>query len=202
MFKKRDAIVLVVALTLAAGIFGASRLLGGRPPEGVQAQFGEDIALESLAPALTESAGPASSRLATADSPAPVATAPPRRTASHTPMPTVTAAGAPAVLAASPTPRAYLSVSVKGIEYEPIPLDHETEFALRQKDTGAENVIHVTADSIWMASSSCDNQDCVEQGAVTLQNMNARVLENMIVCLPNEVLLALLTPEAASEVLR
>lgn len=48
-----------------------------------------------------------------------------------------------------------------------------------------------------MKSSSCDNQACVHQGIVTLENMSTRVLQNMIICLPNEVVLSLLTPEEA-----
>jgi len=46
-----------------------------------------------------------------------------------------------------------------------------------------------------MAESSCDNQDCIYQGTVTLENKKERVLQNMILCLPNEVILELLTEE-------
>ena len=60
-------------------------------------------------------------------------------------------------------------------------------------------MIHVTADSIAMASSTCDNQDCVKQGTVSLDNKDTRVLQNMIICLPNGVTLELLTPEEVEE---
>ena len=62
------------------------------------------------------------------------------------------------------------------------------------------NTIHVTPDSIWMEHSTCDNQDCVMQGTVSLDNMETRVLSNMIICLPNEVVLELHTPETLESV--
>jgi hypothetical protein len=46
-----------------------------------------------------------------------------------------------------------------------------------------------------MESATCENQDCVHQGEVTLENKNARVLENLIICLPNQVYLELYSTE-------
>lgn len=93
-----------------------------------------------------------------------------------------------------PPAEAYLVVSVGGAIYEPLPLLGEGAFTLKQ-DENTTNTVHVTRDSVWMEHSTCDNQDCVEQGTVTLDNMETRVLYNMIVCLPNEVVLELHTPE-------
>jgi len=89
---------------------------------------------------------------------------------------------------------AYLVVSVQGVLYEPLPLAGEGSFTIKQ-DENTTNTIHVTPDSVWMEHSTCDNQDCVDQGTVSLENMNSRVLGNMIICLPNEVVLELHTPE-------
>lgn len=89
---------------------------------------------------------------------------------------------------------AYLVVSVQGVLYEPLPLAGEGSFTIKQ-DESTTNTIHVTPDSVWMEHSTCDNQDCVDQGTVSLENMNSRVLSNMIICLPNEVVLELHTPE-------
>ena len=86
--------------------------------------------------------------------------------------------------------------------YEPIPLLEEADYSISQKAVGLENVIHVTPDSIVMASANCDNQDCVKQGAVTLENRDTRVLQNMIICLPNGVTLELLTPKEVAELLQ
>lgn len=90
---------------------------------------------------------------------------------------------------------AYLLVTARGVQYEPIALDQEADLTLRQKETGAENVIHITPGSAGMASSTCDNQDCVEQGTITLENMNTRILQNMIICLPNQVMLEMITAD-------
>lgn len=107
-----------------------------------------------------------------------------------------TASSAPeATPHASEMAKAYLLVSVKGALYEPIPLYSEGSYSIRQTDVNAENVIHVTQDSVYMESSTCDNQDCVLQGTVSLDNMAERVLGNMIICLPNQVTLELYTQE-------
>ena len=62
-----------------------------------------------------------------------------------------------------------------------------------------ENAIHVTQDSMYMKSATCENQNCIKQGTVNLQNMETRVLGNMIICLPNRVVLELLLPEEVGE---
>ena len=87
--------------------------------------------------------------------------------------------------------RAYLLMTVGGTTYAPLALTAEGDFTIRQEATGAENVVHVTPDSIAMKSANCDNQDCVEQGEVTLENKGERILGNMIICLPNQVTLQL-----------
>jgi hypothetical protein len=50
-----------------------------------------------------------------------------------------------------------------------------------------------------MEDSTCENHDCVEQGMVTLENRDERILSNMIICLPNQVTLQLFTPEELLE---
>lgn len=92
-------------------------------------------------------------------------------------------------------PEAYLLVTVGGVTYQPLPLQDEGEFSITQGETGMVNTVHVTRDSIRMAASTCDNQDCVDQGVVTLESMNTRVLGNMIICLPHQVTLELYTAE-------
>ena len=94
----------------------------------------------------------------------------------------------------TPAVSAYLVVTVQGMMYEPLPLAGEGSFTIKQ-DENTTNTIHVTPDSVWMEHSTCDNQDCVDQGTVSLDNMSTRVLSNMIICLPNEVVLELYTPE-------
>ena len=111
----------------------------------------------------------------------------------HAPAPDPSPDASPAAAAESSV-RAYLVVTVGGMVYEPLPLGGDGSFTVRQNET-TSNTIHVTPSSVWMEHSSCENQDCVDQGVVSLENMSTRILGNMIICLPNEVVLELHTPE-------
>lgn len=122
----------------------------------------------------------------------------PTATAQATDAAEATQAPADGTEAASPA-KAYLVVTVAGTMYEPIPLAENGRYTVRRGDM--VNVIEVTEDSIRMAESSCDNQDCVEQGVVNLENRENRVLQNMVICLPNEVVLEIYTPEELTELL-
>ena len=93
--------------------------------------------------------------------------------------------------------KAYLLVEVAGTTYEPILLEEEGRYTITRGEM--VNVIAATPDSIYMHSSTCDNQDCVIQGVVSLQNRADRVLQNVIVCLPNEVVLYLYTENEVRE---
>ncbi len=105
----------------------------------------------------------------------------------------------------APTPtaepaRAYVLVSwASGQGWLPLaPEGEEYSFPLQQADTQGhllENVIHVTDSGVYMESATCENQDCVKQGYVTVENRETRVLSNMIICLPQQVTLQLFTPE-------
>lgn len=93
---------------------------------------------------------------------------------------------------------AYLSVQIGQVVYDPIPLLEENTLELVQSD-GKRNVVAFTPGSIVMHASNCDNQDCVHQGKVTLDNRDQRVLMNMIICLPNQVVLSLLDAREAQK---
>ncbi len=95
---------------------------------------------------------------------------------------------------------AFLLIRSKQSASVPIPLNEDYSFTIRQQD-GSENVIHVGMNSFYMESSNCDNQNCVEEGTVTLENMNSRILFNMILCLPHELSLEMLTPAEAEQTL-
>ena len=85
--------------------------------------------------------------------------------------------------------KAFLVVTVGDKTYQPIPLTEEGYYRLRHGD--CINIVHVTPTSIDMHEANCDNQDCVEQGEVTLENKGERILGNRIICLPNQVTLQL-----------
>ncbi|MBE5768765.1 MAG: hypothetical protein E7333_04130 [Clostridiales bacterium] len=78
-----------------------------------------------------------------------------------------------------------------GEEARWIPLpDEPYNIRLTMTDAQGEqtvNVITLTKDSAVMSYSTCDNQDCVQQGVVTLDNKGTRPLGNMIICLPQNV---------------
>ncbi len=85
-------------------------------------------------------------------------------------------------------------ITIGGVSYEPIALTGDGQYiTLRQGDAGLENTVYVTSHSMRMEHANCDNQDCIEQGEVTLENKDERLLGDFIVCLPNQVTLELLT---------
>lgn len=92
---------------------------------------------------------------------------------------------------------AFLIVTVGNTTYEPIPLTEDGYYGLSHD--GCYNIIHVTENSVSMYESNCENQDCVEQGEVTLENKDTRILGNMIICLPNQVTLQLCNREELTE---
>ena len=94
------------------------------------------------------------------------------------------------------SPQAYLRVQVGDQVWEPIALADGDEYTINQPD-GKTNVVRTTATGAVMHSSTCDNQSCVQQGEVTLENRDMRVLTNMIICLPTQVILEVLTPAEA-----
>lgn len=124
---------------------------------------------------------------------------------SHTPEAAATDTPAPSVGASIFSQQVeeplYLVVTVGSMTYEPIPLVEDSEYTLTQRDGEMSNTVHVTKDSVYMAHSTCDNQDCVQQGEVTRANRQTRILGNMIVCLPNQVTLQLCTAQDIAQML-
>lgn len=86
----------------------------------------------------------------------------------------------------------YLRIQLGSGQETFVPLDHKDTLTIDQGN-GHINVVAIDIDSATMHSSTCKNQNCVSQGTVTLENKETRALLNTIVCLPNQVLLELLT---------
>lgn len=87
----------------------------------------------------------------------------------------------------------------------PLPLEGEYTRTIRQKmadGTEAVNVLHLTSGGVWMEDSNCEGHDCINEGEVTLENREERVLWNMIICLPHQLSLELITREEAVQMLR
>ena len=82
----------------------------------------------------------------------------------------------------------------------PLPTEGEYTRTIRQTmPDGSEaiNVLHLTPSGIWMEEANCEGQDCVGEGEVTLENREERVLWNMIICLPHQLALELITRDEA-----
>ena len=87
----------------------------------------------------------------------------------------------------------------------PLPLEGEYSRTLRQKmPDGSEyvNVLHVTPKGFLMEDANCEGHDCVNQGEVTLENREERILWNMVICLPHQVSAELITREEAEQMLQ
>ena len=106
---------------------------------------------------------------------------------------------------AAPAP-GYVLVTASGLTgWLPLPAEGEKTFPLPQvlsDGTQTLNIIHLTPNSVYMEDSTCENHDCVDQGVVSFENKGDRILGNMIVCLPNQVLLELYTAEEVAELVR
>ena len=94
----------------------------------------------------------------------------------------------------------YLLLTTASGTRMPIPLNEDNAFRISQAD-GSENVVHIGKDSFFMESSNCENQTCVQEGEVTLANRDTRVLLNMVICLPHNIRLELVTREEAKSFL-
>ena len=86
----------------------------------------------------------------------------------------------------------------------PLPLEGEYTRTIRQTmadGTEAVNVLHLTSNGVWMEDSNCEGHDCINEGEVTLENREERVLWNMIICLPHQLSLELITRDEAVSLL-
>ncbi len=52
---------------------------------------------------------------------------------------------------------------------------------------GSENTVELTGETVYMLSANCENQDCVNMGAVTRDNLEMRVMGGFIICLPHRL---------------
>lgn len=198
--KPKDMLIILIAVAIAGGLLLLSRQLGssggrragGQLPQAATEPPAEDTrqpAEETKQPA-EETKQPGEETEQPGEETAPARTEGPAADGISADDPGT----APTLIPA----QAYLSVQIDKIVYDPIPLLEENLLELVQPD-GKRNVIAFTPQGILMHSANCDNQDCVRQGEVTLNNRGKRVLSNMIICLPNRVVLSLLTPEEANK---
>ena len=87
----------------------------------------------------------------------------------------------------------------------PLPQEGEYTKTIRQKMTDESemvNVLHITPTGFWMEESNCEGQDCIGEGEVTLENRLERILGNMVICLPHQMVVYLITREEAEKMIK
>lgn len=76
-------------------------------------------------------------------------------------------------------------IYVKDVEYQRVSLE-DPQLVVIEQD-GKHNKVQVTKDGFFMYEATCENQDCLLQGEVTLENLTRRPLGAWVICLPNQV---------------
>lgn len=185
MPKKKDALIVAAVLLVAAAMLAASRLLP-------KTDLSQKVAQETLAPDAIEYLD---------ETPAPTAAPLEAETPQATDVPQTTDAPQQAAVA-GPMPAAqteevkgYVVITVGNRQYgDPIPMDRDKVITIRQS-SGEVNKVHITPEKVYMESSTCENQDCVGQGEITLENYSTRILSTYVICLPNAVTIELVPVE-------
>ncbi|MBR5302913.1 MAG: NusG domain II-containing protein [Clostridia bacterium] len=196
MLKRKDVLLIALVLALAAAMLGISKLM----PKTDLSTKTADVTLAPDAIEYVE-ATPAPAEAATAEPTAeptqvPAATAEPTAEPTQVPAATAEPTAEPQKEAAmfGPMPpkkaevvRGHVLLTVAGRQHgDPIPMDRDKIITLRQDD-GRINKVHITPEKVYMESSTCDNQDCVQQGEVHVDTYKDRILGTYIICLPNNV---------------
>ena len=199
MPKRKDALIVVALLVAAVALLAVSRLMP-------KTDLSQKVAQETLAPDaveyLDETLAPAATE-APVETEAPAATEAPVETeapvATEAPVETEAPKQA-AVAGPMPAPqtgevRGYVVITVGNRQYgDPIPMDRDKVITIRQSD-GKINKVHITPEKVYMEHSTCENQDCVGQGEITLDNYKTRILSTFVICLPNAVTIEMVPVE-------
>lgn len=179
MPKKKDSLIIGAVLLIAVVLFIVSRVM----PKTDLNQKTADV---TLAPDAVEylDATPEASAEPTA---VPEETAPAEATAEPTEAPQSANMMGPMPVPQTEEVKGHVIITVGGRQYgDPIPMDRDKIITIRQEN-GEINKIRITPDSVDMEYSTCENQDCIGEGTITLDNYNERILGTWIICLPNQV---------------
>ena len=193
MPKKKDALIVALVLLAAVALLAASRLMP-------RTDLSQKVAQETLAPDAVEyidaTAAPAETQ-APADTEAPAETAAPPATEApaETEAPKQADVAGPMPAPQTGEVRGYVVITVGNRQYgDPIPMDRDKVITIRQSD-GKDNKVHITPEKVYMEHSTCENQDCVGQGEITLDNYRTRILSTYVICLPNAVTIEMVPVE-------
>lgn len=192
MLKRKDVLLIVLVLVLAAAMLGISKLM----PKTDLSTKTADVTLAPDAIEYVE-ATPAPTAQPVAEVTAEPTTEP---TAEPTEAPTAEPKQEAAMVGPMPPKKAevvrgHVLLTVGGRQYgDPIPMDRDKIITLRQED-GKINKVHITPEKVYMESSTCENQDCVQQGEVHVDTYKDRILGTYIICLPNNVSIEMVPAE-------
>lgn len=192
MLKRKDVLLIVLVLVLAAAMLGISKLM----PKTDLSTKTADVTLAPDAIEYVE-ATPAPTAQPVAEVTAEPTTEP---TAEPTEAPTAepkqeAAMVGPMLPKKAEVVRGHVLLTVGGRQYgDPIPMDRDKIITLRQED-GKINKVHITPEKVYMESSTCENQDCVQQGEVHVDTYMDRILGTYIICLPNNVSIEMVPAE-------
>ena len=189
MPKKKDSLIIGAVLLIAVVLFIVSRVM----PKTDLNQKTADVtlapdAVEYLDATPEASAEPTESPKATPKPTAvPEETAPAEATAEPTEAPQSANMMGPMPVPQTEEVKGHVIITVGGRQYgDPIPMDRDKIITIRQEN-GEINKIRITPVSVDMEYSTCENQDCIGEGTITLDNYNERILGTWIICLPNQV---------------
>ena len=213
---RRDVLMVAGILLAAGGLFAVSRMQAPPTLEGKTAQMtlspdAVTVLETPEAPAAKESPFPAQSKEESAapdtapGTELPLQTLEPQAETASPGSAAFVPAAAPgaedAGMMGPPMPekaekvRGYVVITVGGRQYgDPIPMDRDKIITIRQDD-GKTNRVHITPESVYMESSTCENQDCVGEGEVTPDNYRTRILSSYIICLPHQVQVEMIPAE-------
>jgi len=82
------------------------------------------------------------------------------------------------------SPRVYITLD--GKDLIDLPFTEPRDVTILQND-GAENAVKITGEAVYMDHANCENQDCVNMGQVTLDNLEMRVMGGFVICLPHKI---------------
>ena len=85
-----------------------------------------------------------------------------------------------------------VNIYVENELYKTLDMGQATTLTINGKE-GKVNVLKLEKTGFYMEHASCKNQACIKQGKVTLDNYTSRPLGTKIICLPNQVLVEMVT---------
>lgn len=207
MPKRKDALIIAAVLALATVLLAVSRLM---PKTNLENKIADVTLAPDAVEYLDATAEPTQATTAeptqawtTEPTQAPTAEPTQAPTADPTRAPTAEPTEKPAqaaVMGPMPAPqteevKGHVVITVGKRQYgDPIPMDREKVITIRQ-DNGHINKVHITPEKVYMEYSTCDNQDCVGQGEITLDNYETRILSTFVICLPNSVTIEMVPVE-------